>query len=147
MPESHHWFLSWRLSSHGRLDGSDNGNYGACVSFPAILRALYLDDSHVEAGLPRQLLPDVSRRFRCSRKSRFQGLQLFGFYGGARPASFPDGALLVVLVATNVLIGQVSRFRVLAVVLWVLRVRRHTGIAACGYWGENETLRISTPRL
>lgn len=67
--------------------------------------AFYLDDSHVEAGLPGQLFPDVSRWLRCGRESRFQGLQLFGFDGGPRPASLTDGALLVVLVVARVLIG------------------------------------------
>lgn len=64
----------------------------------------YLDDSHVETRLPWQLLSDVPGGLRCGRKSRFQGLQLLGFYSGPRPASFSDGALLVVLVAARVFI-------------------------------------------
>lgn len=64
----------------------------------------YLDDSHVKTRLPWQLLSDVPGGLRCGRKSRFQGLQLLGFYSGPRPASFSDGALLVVLVAARVFI-------------------------------------------
>lgn len=64
----------------------------------------YLDDSHVETRLPWQLLSDVPGGLRCGRESRFQGLQLLGFYSGPRPASFSDGALLVVLVAARVFI-------------------------------------------
>ena len=70
----------------------------------------------------------MSGGFRRGRESRFQGLQLFGFDGGPRPAALPDGALLVDL--SVVFVGQMSRFGVLAVVLRVLGVRRQTRVAA-----------------
>lgn len=47
----------------------------------------------------------MSGGLRRGRERRLQGLQLLGFNGGPRPASLPDGALLVVLVAAHVLIG------------------------------------------
>lgn len=71
---------------------------------------MYLDDSHGEAGLPRQLLPDVSGGFRRGRKRRLQGLQLLGFDGGPRPASFADTGLLIVLVVAHVFVRHVPRF-------------------------------------
>lgn len=77
---------------------------------PFLLLSFYLDHPHAEAGLSGQLLSDVSGGLWSGRECRLQGLQLFGFDGGSRPASFPDGALLVVLVIAHVLIGQMSRF-------------------------------------
>lgn len=108
-------------------------------SYSIIFRAVYLDHSHVEAGLSWKLLPDVSGGFRCGRKSRFQGLQLLGFDGGPRPASLSDRALFVVVVAACVFVGQVAALRVLPVILRVLGVRGQTGLAACRHCQEKWT--------
>lgn len=93
---------------------------------------IYLDHSHVQAGLLRQLLPDVSGGFRSGRERRFQCFQLLGLDGCPGPASLSDGALLVVFVAARVFVGQMSRFRVFPVVLRVLGIWRHARVAAGG---------------
>ncbi len=67
---------------------------------------LYLDDSHVEAGLLSQLLPDVSRGFGGGSERRFQRLQLLGLDGGARAAPLPSEVLVIVLVINRFFVGQ-----------------------------------------
>lgn len=109
---------------------------GAHAYSNLLIPSIHLDDSHVEAGLARQLLADVSRGLRRGRERRLQRLELLGFDGGARPAALPHRALLVVvrlLVAARVLVGQgapAALLRVLAVVLRVLGVRGQTRVAA-----------------
>lgn len=100
------------------------------ILFPNVF--LYLDHSHVQAGLLRQLLPDVSGGFRSGRERRLQCFQLLGLDGCPGPASLSHGALLVVFVAARFFVGQMSRFRVFAVVLRVLGIRRHARVAAGG---------------
>lgn len=64
----------------------------------------YLDDSHVEAGLARKLLPDVPGGFWGGGERSLQCLQLLGLDGGPRAAALPDGALLVRVVAARVFV-------------------------------------------
>lgn len=74
---------------------------------------LYLDDPHVEAGLLRQLLPDVSGGFRGGGERRLQRLQLLGLDGGPRAAPLPPEVLVVVLVVDRLFVGQGCYLRVL----------------------------------
>lgn len=73
----------------------------------------YLDDPHVEAGLLRQLLPDVSGGFGGGRERRLQRLQLLGLDGGPRAAPLPSEVLVVVLVINRLLVGQGGYLRIL----------------------------------
>lgn len=67
---------------------------------------LYLDDSHVEAGLLGQLLPDVSGGFWGGSERRLQRLELLGLYGGPGSAPLPSEVLVVVLVINRFFVGQ-----------------------------------------
>lgn len=103
---------------------------------------MYLDDPHAEARVPRQLLPDVSGGLRRCSERRLQCLQLLGFYCCPRAASLTRGLLLVVVVAANVLIGQLSRLRVLPVVLRVLWLWGQTEVAGCRHWNQGKTKTV-----
>lgn len=118
-------------------------NEPACIC-PLLFCFIYLDHSHVQAGLLWQLFPDVSGGFRSGRERRFQRFQLLGLDGRPGPASLSDGALLVVFVAARVFVGQMSRFRVFPVVLRVLGIWGHARVAAggdCQKGKENEDLK------
>lgn len=93
----------------------------------------YLNDPHVEAGLLRELFPDVSRGLGRGRERRLERLELFGFDGGARASALRPRALLVVLVTARVFIREVARLRVFPIVLWVLRFRRQARLTTRRY--------------
>lgn len=76
----------------------------------------HLYDPHVEAGLLRQLLPDVPSGFGGGREGRLEGLQLLGLDGGAGPPPLGPQVLVVVLVASGLLVRDVGALRVLGVV-------------------------------
>lgn len=91
----------------------------------------YLNDSHVEAGLLRELLADVTCWFRRGHERRFERLQLFGLDGGARAAALLARALLLALVGVRVLIRARGIIRLFWVVRgWFGQVGRQAAVGA-----------------
>lgn len=76
-----------------------------------------LDDTHIEASLLSQLLPDVARGLGSSSKGRLQSFQLLCLDGCARPPSFGAQVLVVILIAAPFLVRYVGTLRVLGIIL------------------------------
>lgn len=101
--------------------------------------APYLDDAHVEAGLLRQLLPDVTRGLGRGHESGLEGLQLLGLDGGARAAPLGARVLLLVLDVVALLVRRRAVVRLLQLVVQaaaVLRVRRQAPVRARRHCGR-----------
>lgn len=75
-------------------------------------RFSHLYYSHGQAGLLRQLLPDVSGGLRGRREGRLQDLQLFRLYSGPRAASFRAGTAVAAATAGAAVRALVLRLAV-----------------------------------
>lgn len=76
-----------------------------------------LDDTHVEASLLSQLLPDMARGLGSSSEGCLQSFQLLRLDGGARPPPLGAQVLVVILVAAPFLVRYVGALRVLGIIL------------------------------
>ena len=77
----------------------------------------YLNDSHVESGLLRELLSDVPRGLGRGRERRLEHLELLGLDGGARASLLAGAAASAAAarqVARRVVLARRGRGRVLA---------------------------------